>query len=228
MKKLFSCLLSVAAVVGLASCSDAGDEYHSTYFDSIGLGGVEIYADQSEAHVNLVSLDTWTARVDAEWFSITPTEAYVPAGYQLTQDIKITTTPNTSGMVRSGAIRVQAFAEVATIVRQLPWLNIRRPVQYITKGETDSDPLQVRCEVTVGASATALPLDFTTYAPEATLQSDQPWITIEEPALKAGDHAISLTLEPNTVTEPREATLTLISGGVEAKIKVTQSGKVVE
>lgn len=225
MKRKFFYTLVVAAAASLASCSDAGDEHHSSYFFPAGNLGVEMFADQSQAEAVLVSLDTWTATAEGGWFTISPDNARVPAGYQLTQEIKIEASPNTTGMVRTGIIRVQAYSEVATAVRQMPWLDIRRPVQYIEKGEKDSDPLAARCEVVLASSTVTLPLQFTTYAPDATLTCDQPWITVEESTLEAGVHEPVLAVQPNTDTESRNAVLTLTSAGVVAKIKVTQLGK---
>lgn len=225
MKRLFSYISVFTMTVCLASCSNAEEEHHSTYFYPTDLLSVDMYADQSETEVTLVSLDTWTAAAEGGWFTISPNEARVPAGYQLTQNLKITASPNTTGLIRTGLIRVQAYSNLAMAVRQVPWLDIRRPAQYISSGEKEGDPLVVTCEVTVNSDAATLPLHFVTYAPDATLVSDQPWITIEEATFEAGENKPVLGLQPNTDTEARTANLTLTSAGIAAKIKVTQLEK---
>lgn len=216
MKKL---LILPALLLALAAC-DSENEFHQTSFDKTG---VVMYADQVKDSVLLYYSDDWASTLnDASWLSVTPNSGKMEKGAMLmATPLYFTAEANTSGRVRYANLTIHSHEQGGITITQLPVLNIIFPYYQFKEGtEFTKDNLlfigYYSGEITEGK------VIFTVYRDDATLTSDQEWVTPEETSFKAGKHEVKLTLQPNPDIEMRTATLTLNSGGVSTDIIINQ------
>ena len=242
MKTLFTLVSALLLCAGLTtSCDlDSKNERHQTLFFPQSPRGRILYADQTLDTLRVFSYDSWRLtgvyeQPKTEWFSVTPDKADIPANYVGNHRISIRTTPNTTATIRTGGLRlVTTFAEFGTLgmpVRQLPYLNILRPVATFplgTDGKPSTQPVFI--ETVAATASTDNHIDFVLYDENTaahTLTSDAAWLTIGtiDGGLKAGKNVAKLNIEANLATTPRTATLTLTSAGVSNVITIAQQGK---
>ncbi len=227
MKRI--CFLALASLALLSACSKKEYEYHQTNFLPVGGDAGILYADQeSDTTLKLLSYDSWTLQAESEgnWFSVSPTHLTVPFdNVGLIQRLDITATPNTTGKVREGRIKVDSFMSIGRQIHQFYWLHIIVPEAILhdnTMTRTDS----VRFDLEVPAEAHNTALKFRTYKEGATLTSIASWITMEDSVfLLSGLHEPTLQIAANPENEERRDTLHLTSNGVTSLICIKQKGK---
>lgn len=228
--------LCLSAFVLTACDDDNSNEYHATYFYPMSTYGIETYADQSVDSIRVISSDSWTLENSSEWCTVSsngqqaPLSINIPQGYIASTRLDFKLQPNTTGKLRTNRIDVtSSYNKVGTISQllvQYPHLHITHPDGVATGTGTEyavTYSLSVPAEG-VSPSGTKPYIKFIVYAEGATLRSSAGWI---EPVLAAGfakyeAQSVELNVQPNPATEPRTATLTLCSNGVETPITVTQ------
>ncbi len=200
VSRLFSAALIAVCAVFAASCNDEDTGYHSTYFSPLNSGNKELFADQTTDSVTVISYDTWTASVNADWLTLTlggktaPFTVEVPDGYVSRTVMTLTMQPNTTGKVRSTPVSAASSSDkIGTVqlgVVQYPFLKITNPsVSRITTstGATEytfamtgvaKDGYYHAFDSQGKETKTQPSVSFTVFADGATLTSGSDWITI--------------------------------------------------
>lgn len=233
MKKLIMAACTLCAAAALQSCLNTDNENHGTYiYTNVGNGITELYADQVEDSLHVVSYDSWTARTQmldgGDWFTVSDLKCNVPVGYIVTQTVLCKTTPNNTGQVRTGVLYIDsAFPEygaLSTYIYQYYWLNISVPQATFENKENETP--RVKFADTLNATDNLALFACRVYA-DATLASDVDWLSIkpEDQRLKPGSYGLKFVVSPNTTSEDREAHVTLTSNGVSNVVTYTQKGK---
>ncbi len=236
MKKILMALLPCIAL-SFTSCGDSEYEMHQTFFYPQMPGGMRIYADQQQDTIHVLSLDSWTASTSATWMTVTPTSQNIPA--MSSADVKLTLKleKNTTGQTRGGYINVASYDQISMPVIQYYWLNIRRPEPKYTSSSSvlpgiDSNgsssaygDVKASFPLDLKAAAADTSLIFTVYQDDATLQSSAEWVKTEGNSFVSGNHNVKVSVEANHDTAPRNAQITLTSGGISSIIEVTQEGR---
>lgn len=216
------------ALTALTACSDASFEAHQSFFYPQKPEGMLLYADQTTDTTNVYSLDSWTATTEGDWFDINPKECTIPVGMAKLTHMTLTTTPNLSGMNRSGRMVVKSHDTISQLVCQCTWLNIIYPfANYTYEGEEESYATRkATFSQTLPFDAVKTEVRFNTYSSGATLRSDAEWLQPEETAFpEAGNYTVKVQVQPNAAKEKRVGRLTLSSAGVSSVITVEQLPK---
>lgn len=231
--KLKNLLLAAVAVLGLASCNEGSNEYHSTYFYPLTANGIETYADQQQDSIRVMSYDTWTLNNTSDWLTVkignsqtNQIKVEIPAGYFNLSRLDLFMQPNTSGTVRTADLQVVSsygkIGMVYTSVTQYPFLNITTPLVKKDAEGNYSFSLDLP-QKTNKENATSF-ITFTVYTEDAQLTSSADWLTLDKTQgfTKSVKEKVTLTAQPNTTGAARSAQLSLTSGGVTSVITVNQ------
>lgn len=212
-------------LLALTACTEATYEAHQSFFYPQKPDGLLLYADQTADTTNVYSLDSWTATAEGGWFHVSPTECTIPVGQAALTHIELTTSPNNTGVNRSGRIVVKSHDTISQLVYQCTWLNILYPfANYTYEGEDDSYAARkATFSQTLTFDVAATQVRFNTYSPGATLTTDAEWLqpeTTEFP--EAGYYQVKVKVQPNDAKEKRVGRLTLTSAGISSVITVEQ------
>ena len=229
MKKIFSLTAAVACAVLLSGCNDKDSDYHSFGLTSSisNEGIVMVYSDQPGDVLTVQSTDSWKANTGCDWLMFTESgsstaERHIDYAYGSAETamLPLTFAANNTGSVRVAAIRFTANGREAGIQYvQLYFMNVTDPAPSYTDASRFAGATFTK---EVEASATSATIAFTLQS-AATLASDQNWLTLSETSFAAGEHEVTLTLDPNTTGADRFANLTLLSStGAKTMITVKQ------
>lgn len=221
------------AVLGLAACTEASQDFHFTYFTPTGTK--VFYADQQEDTIHLVSTDPWTASSSASWFTFTPTSGQ-PTGSQVSSDTRLgfAFDANTTGSVRSAVINVNTENAIALPVYQLPWLRVSRPEPLFLNADNYQvsaiEATQMRCNLSVLSVSQTDSVRVYNYQPGARLTTaGSSWFdAIDTTFTSTGMHVVKLNYQANTTAQEREVKLIFTSAGISQEIVVTQGKRTEE
>lgn len=205
--------LSIAA---LTACEPARNEEYFAYLQDEhrrSISEVVLFADQDSAQFYVASSDPWTAQLEADWASITPT-AFSKGGFAVPIKV-VSTSPNTTGSIRRGRVIVKTRQDLTLALFHTPWHNIQSP--QVSQSGTFETTLH-------SADSTSLPLVFTLYKNGGSLTTNETWLHLPTTPLHAGTHQLNIPVSKNMGGE-RTGTITLTAGGVSTTIKVTQPKK---
>lgn len=222
-----SAFLPLAAVVmALTACSEATYENHMTMFYPQEPSGRTIYADQTVDSTSVISYDDWTAQVEGDWLTISPTSWKVGSTESAQVRIDIAMQPNTTGQNRSGRILVDGYDKIGLTLYQTKWLNILAPSGSIIEGsEDDITDNEMNFSTIMSPAGGTYTVSFRIYSDGATLTSEADWITVTSPSTgsyKAGLHNVIVSIAENTGDAVRNGQLTLTSAGISTPITFTQ------
>lgn len=226
------------ATVGMTSCDTSTEsEHHETAFLPLNVQGRVLYADQAADTLGIYSFDSWKLAVAtteaAAWITASPTQQTVPAASVATTPVILTTTPNTTGKSRTATLQLTTtFPDFGTLtmgVRQLPWLDVRRPVNvpaYTAEGVATPSFTET---LTHDAGSTTLSIFFHDKdAGTHSVISKADWISLPEvpqDGYPYGLHTIKLTLRNNTAKTARTGEVVITSAGVSTILTYTQQGQ---
>lgn len=237
MKKIKILLAAVAAVFSLAACDMGGNEYHSTYFYP-PTNGIVTYADQTYDTIRVVSSDSWTLASTADWCHIayngkfTPLSVTVQEGTLLAAKLEFNLRPNDTGVMRSLPIDVvSSYGKIGTVSQtliQAPFINVTTPQPVKESGSDGKTRYTFTLNVPANGLMTASKqptIEFTPYSAGATLSVDADWVKLDKATgfLAAKPQVVTLTVQANTASTERTATIKLTSNGITTPITVKQA-----
>lgn len=221
MKKILF-VLTVGCGCLFAACGSDENEAHQTYFYPDRPGGLQLYADQTEDTLHIVSLDSWSVTPSADWLSVSPEAENIPSGYILDRRMDISATPNVTGKNRAAVLSVKAYEHTLSVpVSQASWLNVIHPQGEIDM-TADFETRRPSFVMNLKPTTTDTTIVFKVYEDGATLQSADPWIVPEARLFEAGEHSVRLTVESNPAPQDRRTKLTLTSAGISTEIEMKQ------
>lgn len=213
MKKSFFLIPLLVSVLIIACNKET--EYHQTRFLRPGVTALCVYADQEWDSISFETTESYLLSSDASWCVI-PNEykefknPYSNAIVQCYAWLQFEA--NKTGDIRNAVIHLGAGDySIDAYVIQVPYLCVTSP----SRVNEQLNPLICDADVT---SAT---LKFTTYS-QWTLTTEADWLTLGTTAGAAGDSQVTVTLQPNTTTADRSATVVLTSRGVAQNIIIQQ------
>ncbi len=214
MKKYLFLIPLLASLLTIACNKET--EYHQTRFLRPGITALRVYADQKVDSISFETTESYELSSNASW-CIVPDE-YKSLKNPYTNAIILCYAwlqfeANTTGSNREAIIHLGAGDySIDAYVVQVPYLCVTSPARL------NEQLLPLTC----AADAESAKLCFTTFD-SWTLTTEADWLTIGEPnGFVVENKEVTLTLQPNTTTADREATVVLTSRGVAQNIIVKQ------
>ncbi len=223
MMKTLKLMLPVLALVALVAACGKGNEYHQTRFLRPGESALYVFADQQRDSVSFVSTESYVLSSNVSWCEVANgyESLNIPYSNALVDCYAwLEFEANTTGEQRGGILHLGAgdYSIDAYFV-QLPYLCVTSPSRF------SQELLPLTCE----ATAEQATLKFKVFATwTLALEEEADWLQLEKTAGSEGEQEVGLTLQPNTTTEDRTATLILTSRGVTEKITIIQNKPITE
>lgn len=220
MKNLFI----LFAVLLFVACNKT-NEYHLTQCTYPGVDQAILFADQTQDSIVFYSTETWTLTSNASWLQIDDScggvfDKPIP-GYIIHFPIKLKVDINTTGAPRTALLTLRDgyYSDpFAASYLQLPFLDIRRPLRYVSDDYT-RDSLTV---LTNPSTAARDSVAFRSFDSWTLVPKDGSWMTIEKTSGDAGFHIIGLNLAANNTNQDRRDTLIYSTAGLCDTIYVLQ------
>ena len=154
--------------------------------------------------VKITASHAWTAVSSTNWLIVTPDK-----GGAGTQELTLTTTPNTSTVARTAQVDIQVGHKISTI--------------KVSQVQQDALGLDRNSEV-VPWPAGSVEFTLSTNVTDYKVTSDATWLQLSD--LKAmKKETLVLAYQENKSYEARTATVTVSNGTLTSKVTVTQGGR---
>ena len=221
--------MAVSAMLCLGSCEEKDPSYHVLAATSYASGEpiVFVYADQLCDTVSLRTTDPWTAATGCNWLLFAESGKSTHSGqmeYEYGVEkifvMPMTLEANTGSALRHAMVKFTANGRNAGLQYvQLYHMNVSNPAPKYADASSFTDATFTK---KVAASAASVGVSFTLYA-DATLSTEQGWVSVPETSFTRGTHDITLTLQPNTSGADRTADITILSStGAKTVIAIVQ------
>lgn len=234
--RLQKLLVAAAAALAAAACSDSEYEYH---FINILSPEQAVYADQSADSLVIVCSDSWEASTEAEWISPKTFSHELTPDNQIRQASPLVITPNTTGKMKSGYFTIRSDGrEQRRTCLQAGWVNIISPDPVYREGDNvignpfearDPNNVTAAFEIMKGADAAAGEIVLRLFDAEASVTTQDSWISLADTALtRAGGSAalpdtLAFAIKANDTGAERAGTILISTrNGVRTPVVVRQ------
>lgn len=227
-KSFASVLLLAGAMLSMVSC-DNDNTFHATSVDYPYYA--TLYADQTQDSIIFTTTDNWSLLTPYDWIHIQgQTQGTVKESKAIyTLRNKVNFDENTTDSTRLGYIELHSYYNSAGVYIQLGFIDISHP-SYKVKSyyENTNIPTKVTFTQTDSSYVTKDSICFNArkdWTLEFLGNESQTWITADKVSGHSGKQKVTLSMEENTSTEPREVKAILTSGKVKNEITICQKGK---
>lgn len=220
----------LAGTVWMASCgSDDVHQLGVMYPNGIHA----LYADDTEDSISFVTFDSWSVIPVAPWITVNGNASGTikhdnNARYRISVPLNIGR--NTTGRSRWGLVNVKSYEYMVNgLYYQMGTLNINHPAYQVKSyiaGTNDQLIDSVAYELRDSAFVTDDSICFTVKQPwMLAFKGERPsWVSLSSEEGFGGHANVAVTMEENTDTEDRIATVVLTSSGVSNEIDIRQYG----
>ncbi|MGN0234161.1 MAG: BACON domain-containing protein [Bacteroidaceae bacterium] len=226
-KSVASALLLTGAMLSMVSC-DNDNTFHATSVDYPYYG--TLFADQTQDSIIFTTTDNWSLLTPYNWIHIQgETQGTIKESMSIyTLCNKVNFDENTTDSTRVGYIELHSYYNSAAVYIQLGYVDISYPYYKVKSYYgTTNIPTKVNFTLADSSYVTVDSICFNArkdWNLEIKGDDSQPWVTADKVSGHPGKQKITLSMEENTSTEPRETKAILTSGQVKNEITIRQYG----
>ena len=227
-KTVASALLLASVMMHMVSCNK-DTSFHAASVDYPYFG--TLFADQTQDSIIFTTTDDWSLLTPHSWIHIqgntTGTVKEPMAIYTLCN--KVNFDENTTDSTRLGYIELHSYYKSAATYVQLGFIDITYPAYKVKSYYGNSNvPTKVTFALTDSSYMKTDSICFKArknWTLEIKSDDNKTWVTADKTSGQPGKQKITLSMEENLSTEPREVKAILTSGQVKNEITICQKGK---